>query len=97
MYLAGINFSVFKRLVMFFLLITCKLKDIERRTNFSGHLLYRLDTLMLNSLNKVPANNSSLKVYEINDLENEKHRCAHHQCMLCTYPEVWLVTPLLQV
>ena len=51
--LAGTNFSVLvvcciwqvlilaflKRLVMFFLLITSKLKEIERRTNFSGHLI----------------------------------------------------------
>ena len=60
--LAGTNFSVWVVcciwqvfilvfFLMFLLLTTSKLKEIERRTNFSGHLIYRLDTLTLNSLN----------------------------------------------
>ena len=36
MYLAGIHFSVFKIIGMFFSFITGK---IERRTNFSGYLI----------------------------------------------------------
>ena len=36
MYLAGIHFNVFKIIGMFFSFITGK---IERRTNFSGHLI----------------------------------------------------------
>ena len=37
-------------------------KKIERQTNFRGYLILRLDNYSPNSLNEVPANNSSLKV-----------------------------------